>query len=151
MTLLAIDPGANGGFAFRNEKGVVSDKLPPTEGDILLLVEMFSVAGPGVCYLEDLVKYAGTNMPGSAMAVYAASWGYLKGVLMAKGWRVILVKPQKWQKALGLGAPNGGKTVWKNKLKGEAQRLFPGAKVTLANADALLILRYAELEERTPL
>lgn len=150
--ILAIDPGANGGFAFRNDKGVVSDKLPATEGDINLLVEMFSVSGVGVCYLEDLVKYAGTRMPGSAMAVYASNWGFLKGVLMARGWRIVLVRPQKWQKALGLGSSVGGeKTAWKNKLKAQAQQLYPGVKVTLANADALLILRYAELEERVPL
>jgi hypothetical protein len=151
MNLLAIDPGAKGGFAFRNDKGVVSEKLPETEGDILLLIEMFSVAGPGVCYLEQLVKYAGTRMPGSAMATYASSWGFLKGVAMARGWRLVLVTPQKWQKTLGLGVSTGDKTTWKNKLKAMAQQLYPGIKVTLANADALLILRYAELEERTPL
>ena len=150
-TILAIDPGANGGFAFQNGKGVVSEKLPETEGDLVLLIEMLGVSGPGVCYLEDLVKYAGTNMPGSAMATYASNWGFLKGVLMAKGWRLVLVKPQKWQKALSLGSSAGDKTGWKAKLKGVAQQLFPGIKVTLANADALLILRYAELEERVPL
>jgi hypothetical protein len=148
MTILSIDPGANGGFAFRNEKGVVSEKLPETEGDINLMVEMFSVAGAGVCYIEDLVRYAGTNMPSSAMAVYASNWGFLKGILMAHGWRIILVKPQKWQKALSLGVSDGNKTAWKGKLKNMAQQLYPGIKVTLANADALLILRYAELEER---
>ena len=148
MTILSIDPGANGGFAFRNEKGVVSDKLPDTEGDINLMIEMFSVNGAGVCFLEDIVKYAGTNMPSSAMATYASSWGFLKGVLMAHGWRIILVKPQKWQKALSLGVSDGNKTAWKNRLKARAQQLYPGIKVTLANADALLILRYAELEER---
>ena len=148
MTILSIDPGANGGFAFRNEKGVVSEKLPETEGDINLMIEMFSVNGAGVCYLEELVRYAGTNMPSSAMAVYAANWGFLKGVLMARGWRIILVRPQKWQKALSLGVSDGNKTLWKNHLKTRAQQLYPGIKVTLANADALLILRYAELEER---
>jgi hypothetical protein len=49
---------------------------------------------------------------------------------------------------LGLGVSDGNKTIWKNKLKTRAQQLYPGIKVTLANADALLILRYAELEER---
>jgi hypothetical protein len=32
---------------------------------------------------------------------------------------------------------------WKNKLKAEAQRRFPKQKVTLANADALLIYEWA--------
>lgn len=36
---------------------------------------------------------------------------------------------------------------WKNKLKEHAQVLFPQFKVTLANADALLILHYAQQQE----
>lgn len=38
------------------------------------------------------------------------------------------------------------KTAWKNKLKAEAQRLFPSIKVTLKTADALLIYEYAKKE-----
>lgn len=34
------------------------------------------------------------------------------------------------------------KAVWKNKLKGEAQRLFPSLSVTLWNADAILMANY---------
>jgi len=59
--------------------------------------------------------------------------------------RVELVRPQKWQKALGLGSASGcaSKTEWKNKLKAAAQRLYPHLKPTLATADALLILDFA--------
>lgn len=35
---------------------------------------------------------------------------------------------------------------WKNKLKAEAQRRFPGLTVTLKNADALLLLEYARIQ-----
>ena len=40
------------------------------------------------------------------------------------------------------------KREWKQKLLGEAQRRFPGLKVTLAIADSLLILDYAKMQER---
>jgi hypothetical protein len=42
----------------------------------------------------------------------------------------------------------GLKRDWKLKLRGEAQRRFPGLDVTLATCDALLILDYGRMQER---
>ena len=118
--------------------------MPATEGDLLALLRQKRNEGAYTAYIENLVKFAGTNMPSSAMAVYASSWGFCKGVLMALGYSVILVNPKDWQKKLSLGSAKGmTKPEWKNKLKGEAQRFYPDHAVTLATADALLILRAA--------
>lgn len=151
-TLLSIDPGINGGYMVQLPTGaMLTGSLPDTEGDLLLMLEMLSMP-PGVkniCYLENLVKFTGNPMPSSSMASYASNWGVLKGMLMALKYQLVLVTPQQWQKALGLGSSKGmTKTQWKNKLKAEAQRLFPNEKITLANADAALIFRHAELVER---
>lgn len=152
MTLLAIDPGANGGYMARvGDNSPITGPLPDTEGDILLMVEMFALTPheKKVCYLENLVKFTGSPMPSSAMATYASNWGFLKGVLMAHKFQLVLVTPQKWQGAVGLGTSKGmTKTAWKNKIKAESQRLYPNVKITLANADAAMIFRYAELQER---
>lgn len=43
------------------------------------------------------------------------------------------------------------RTDWKNKLKGECQRRFPGIGVTLKTCDALLILDYAMRREQQPM
>ena len=61
------------------------------------------------------------------------------------GVRIVRVRPHDWQKHLRLGTKKdcSGTTEWKNKLKSEAIRRFPTQKVTLATADALLILDYA--------
>jgi len=151
-TLLGIDPGTNGGFMARLESGaVLTGPLPDTEGDLLLLLEMLaqSESKERICYLENLVKFTGSPMPSSAMASYASNWGVLKGMLMALKFQLVLVTPQAWQKALGMGSSKGvSKTEWKNKLKAEAQRLYPNQKITLANADAALIFRHADLQER---
>lgn len=70
-------------------------------------------------------------------------FGFLQGVLCAMGVRVVLVRPEHWMKALSLGTSKGmTKTQWKNKLKGEAQRLYPNRGLTLKTADAALILEY---------
>ncbi len=78
------------------------------------------------------------------MAIYAGNWGFIRGVLTALGYRIVLVGPKAWQKALSLGTATGmSKTEWKNKLKNRAEQLYPGIKVTLTTADALLILEAA--------
>jgi hypothetical protein len=141
MIIIAIDPGAQGGYAVKNREAIFTAALPDTEGDIISLVNSYK---PDVAYLEDIVKYAGTNMPSSAMATYASNWGFLKGALQMAGCRVVLVRPQEWIKFLGLGSSKGvGKTAWKNKLKERAQQLYPGVRITLKNSDALLILEFA--------
>ena len=130
----------------------MTGSLPDTEGDLLSLLEMMAATSPvteRVCYLENLVKFTGSPMPSSAMASYASNWGVLKGMLMALKFQLVLVSPQTWQKALGLGTSKGAsKTECNNMLKREAKRLYPNEKITLANADAALIFRHADLQER---
>lgn len=64
----------------------------------------------------------------------------LLGILSALGLRVEDVRPQAWQKAMGIPAKAG-----KPGLKRRAEQLFPDVKVTNWNADALLL---AELGRR---
>jgi hypothetical protein len=63
--------------------------------------------------------------------------------LTAAGIPFFDVTPQRWQKALGLLSREGeSKTEHKNRMKGAAQQYFPGTKVTLKNADSILIAFY---------
>ena len=120
--------------------------MPETPGDILeTLRTIKAISGPSIeCYLESCVKYAGKEQSGSAAFVYGRNYGFFEGVIQTLGIKLHLVRPQEWQKVLKLGKRNGATTtVWKNKLKAQAQRLFPTEKVTLKTADALLILEYA--------
>ncbi len=147
VVILAIDPGASGGIAYKlPDSTAACFPMPETDGDLAdELDELLHQLPAATCYLEDLVKFAGRNMPSSAMAVYARNFGYIEGLLTGLNVKIIRVKPQEWQKGLGLGTSRGGtKTEWKNKLKGEAQRLFPHLRrqITLKTSDALLILEY---------
>lgn len=152
VQMIAIDPGAAGGIAsFRRDDSTWATKMPATDKDIFDVLCMRATLPDGsylwspVAYLEDLVKFAGRNMPSSAMATYASNWGIVKGILIAQQYKIILVPPKKWQKALGLGkAKDSSRTEWKNKLKQMAQQLYPHIDVTLATADALLILEAAK-------
>lgn len=143
--ILAIDPGASGGIAWHNGIGEGCVPMPPTEGDVEgLLTSVIASHQIECAYVEEVGGYCGAAMPGSAMFNFGRNFGFILGVLAARGIRVELVKPQKWQKHFGLGTvkESGGKTPWKNKLKAKAQQLFPHLDITLKTADALLILEY---------
>jgi len=149
--VIGIDPGVGGGIAWSGANGDRSAPMPPTIGDfrellfnILLEQHFFTGKSTVTCYIEELPKFV-RIIPSSTVFVMARNYGQLEGVLTAFQVPVVHVRPQVWQKALGLGDSKGGtKTAWKNKLKGRAQELFPEEHVTLKTADALLIYHAAQ-------
>ena len=149
--IMGIDPGKSGAVVWEAEGVVDVQRMPATEGDCVdLLRTVTAGAGDGlrVCYIEKVGGFIkGKSAPGSAMFNFGHGRGVLVGALMAMGWRVIEVTPQKWQGWLGVGKVAGDK----HKLKAEAQRRFPSVEVTLVNADALLIFDYGRAAERSGL
>jgi len=149
-TILAIDPGATGGLAVSSFGKAECWPMPKTEGDRVALVrEIWDAAAVEgcklVCVLEEVGGYVGKRQPGSAMFRFGENFGFIKGVIQTLGIRLLLVRPQDWQKGFGLGTASAcaSKTIWKNKLKSEAQRRFPHLRVTHKTADALLILEHS--------
>ena len=155
--ILAIDPGQSGGLAWCGIGNgcVCISPTPETETDYADLLRGLrdDAKAEGVeliAYVEKVGGFAGKKQPGSAMFKFGFGCGVIEGALRALCIATIYVRPQEWQKAFSIGtaASCESKTVWKNKLKAEAQRRYPQLKVTLAVADALLILSYAR--ERNP-
>ena len=145
--IVACDPGASGGWAWQIPGFVVGvENAPDTPHELVHLLECIQKDGNVRVYLEEVGGYiAGGGAPGSAMFNFGRNFGEILGVCAALGIPVELVKPQKWQKALGLGNSAGmTKTQWKNKLKAKALQLFPNTTVTLKTADALLIMHAAQ-------
>ena len=144
--LLAIDPGASGGMAWVDDDMMVQcDNTPDTSGDfITFLIGLKAAYGQGLeVYMEDPpMGIAGGKFFGP-MAKLQRRAGKLEGAIEALGARLILVAPKQWQKNLHIGSRKDHGKDWKNKLKAEAQRRFPGLTVTLKTADALLLLDYA--------
>ena len=151
--IIGIDPGSSGGIAVLSDDGSVVSvrKMPDTPQDILDFIRGYGGAelfGSGVvCYMEKV----GFGMPGQsskATATFARHCGHLEMALLALGIRTNEVTPNKWMKAYQLGKSSDcSKTEWKNRLKAQAQQLFPREKVTLAVADALLIAEYGRKQE----
>lgn len=84
------------------------------------------------------------RQPGSAMFKFGQSYGGLRMALTAARIPWEPCTPAKWQRGLTIPQKTKQETprAWKNRLKATAQRLFPGAHVTLATADAILIAEY---------
>ena len=107
-TILAIDPGLSGGVAVSWFGKTDCWGMPETQGDLLeRLREIKSVAGLEgdelVCVLEEVSGFAGKAQPGSAMFRFGEHFGFIKGVIQALEVRLVLVRPQVWQKGFGLG------------------------------------------------
>lgn len=147
MKILAIDPGASGGFAWFDGEQTQTKKMPDTEGDVLDLLRSIKASGITTLAIEDQVGCVGPKMKvaATAMFTFGRGFGFILGASQALGFSITPIRPMKWQKDLSLGTKKdaGGTTPWKNKLKARAQQLFPEIDVTLSTADALLILHYA--------
>lgn len=142
-SVLAIDPGKTGGIALHVDGVWTFKKMPATIQDLRLLLGA-SMSQGIIAYIEEIPKHAGV-MGGSSLFVLAQNYGQCEGILAMLDVPVVHVRPQLWQKALGLGnrektgSPHRDRTAWKNKLKGRAQDYFPTAGLTLDTCDAALI------------
>lgn len=150
MKILAIDPGSAGGLAaYDSTTGETTcKKMPDTEGDVLETLRSLRATGLDLAIIESQTGCVGpkVRVAASSMFTFGQGYGFLLGALMALGYRIELVRAQKWQAKLSLGKKKdcASPVEWKNKLKAMAQRLYPTCDVTLATADALLILEYAK-------
>lgn len=142
--IIAVDPGAQGGIAvqtFGDNPSLVVTKMPDTPKDLLDFLAQHKEGARA--YIEKVGGMPGQG--GSAMFNFGKGYGNLEMALIALQIPTETVTPQKWQKALQLGTKGtSSKTQWKNKLKARAQLLYPSLKITLALADALLLLEYAK-------
>jgi hypothetical protein len=140
MIHLGFDPGGSGGFAVVDQDGgfVHAQKFGDlTERDIWDAVKAFTLGNDIGLVMCEAVH----SMPKQGVASsfkFGASYGFLRGILVASAVRYEFVSPQKWQGKLG--CRTGGD---KNKSKAAAQQRHPGHKITHAIADALLIAEYA--------
>ena len=148
--ILGADPGSNGGFALLYDDGAAEvRKMPETDVDLLdacrelagtwwpskPLVVVEQVQPGGLC-----AGKAG-KMGAKSAFTFGGNVRALNVALLAAGFSLRRVTAAKWQADLGIHA-KGDKTL----LKARAQEMFPrlmrDAKVTLWNADALLIAEW---------
>jgi hypothetical protein len=154
---LAIDPGKGGGLAVLEGDRVVTTKMPADDAELLHWVRSHKgVPGqPCKAALEKVGGYINRaeggltgreRHTGSAMFQFGLNVGLCRMALVSCGLKPLEVRPQDWQAGLGLSprdkATKETRTAFKARLRAMASRLFPGLRVTLLVADALLIAEY---------
>lgn len=160
MFYIGIDPGASGGIAIIDDRGVVVEtrKMPDTDRDLWDMIHGYGMEqflyglegkgkGPTRAVLEK-VNAGVFGKPGQRMGVTSAftfgiGVGRLRMALIAAGIPFDEVLPMKWQTVMA--CRSGGN---KNITKSRAQQLFPRTEVTHAIADALLLAEYGRRTER---
>lgn len=155
--IIAVDPGASGATAVQYPNGKVVAYPYESESTqkelIRSLVESASEEKTPIhAIVEEVGGYIGSAQPGSAMFNFGRNFGYHLGLLAAYEIPTELVRPSVWQKGLSktpkLANKAAAKAQHKRDLKDYAARIFPLARVTLATADALLILNYKNKTSR---
>ena len=146
---IGIDPGLSGGIAWKDSNWPArSYKMPATDKDLHQMVSMSVPADKSVqCFA--IVELVTGWMPGSRavtsqMFKLGKNYGAILMALTSLNIPFEVVMARVWQKALGIARRKKGESdnKWKNRLKSKAQQLYPKVNVTLATADALLILEY---------
>lgn len=138
--LAAFDPGKGGGVSWRDDMGSFhAQPLPKVPKDLVRLVETIN---PSDSVIEAVGGYIGDEEKSTGARMF--QFGYYAGapywILLTLGKRVRFVTPQKWQRSLNLGLRRTYGDKWKNHLKTVASDRFPSITVSLATADALLML-----------
>lgn len=152
---LGVDPGVGGGLALINEDGVVWLRaMPDTEIELYEILRKETICR---AVIEKVSGWQGGNRrkgggeaahggaPGSHMFTFGESYGICKGIMTAvgliEGITRDTVAPQTWQKEFDI--PKGMEySARKRFCRDLAQEIYPGVKVTLKTADALLIATY---------
>lgn len=158
---IGIDPGENGAVAsVQGDRVILVNIKGITDRDLWAYLYTTVAACTGNCFAcIELQTPRPTNIPdgkGGWRQTILASTCVLYGryhqavaFLIAAGIPFEIVPPKRWQNGLHVGAKAKGTkdNEWKNVLKAKAQQLFPEEKVTLANADALLLAEYCRRKQ----
>lgn len=134
---IGVDPGQSGGLAALQSDGSVyaAYAMPATIREILDVLGHWSSISQATGVLEFV--HAMPKQGVSSTFKFGKSAGVLECALEAAGISFSLVTPKQWQGALECRT-KGDKRV---SLEAAA-RLFPGARVNHAIADALLLAEY---------
>lgn len=153
--IIGVDPGASGGIAVYIPDGQIVKTLKMPK-DLSELRDFFAYYAENYCPLVFLEKLSvrpddinvseGTANMGKLYRVQKmmANYEHLKALVETSGIPYCLCHPMTWQTKLRLrirGAKED-KAERKRRYQSAAARNYPGIKVTLWNADALMIMHF---------
>ena len=143
---IGIDPGKSGAIASIDNLNMKAWKCPDNASDMCHLFHLILGwhAADSIHVLMERV-WARPNNASRAAFNYGVNYGQWFGVLASYEITPELILPAHWMKFYDMkkGMEYQDRKRW---VKAKAQELYPKIKVTLVNADAILIAHY--LKER---
>lgn len=134
-TYIGIDPGGSGAIAVIGPLGYIHTiRNSETEHDLSDFLRVWG-ENNAVAVIEAVHSMPKQGV--SSSFKFGASYGFLRGLLVAHCIPFETVTPQKWQKQMGCMSKGD-----KNVTKAAAQRLWPDEKIVHATADAMLLAAY---------
>jgi len=139
--LLAIDPGASGGFAWVDYDGIVQAESMPV--GMTAVVDRMRELAAELVGIVGVVEKVGLWMPGdhpNAATKFARHCGQIEAGLYSLGIPFEDVAPGVWMKSLGVLPKE--KADRKRMIRELMARRYPHLRVTLDTADALGLLTW---------
>ena len=135
---IGIDPGKSGGICFLDGDNIKTFKCPTTTHDMTEELILAKDIRKCTCIVERVWSFPAQGV--KSVFNFGYNYGLWIGILSALKIPYILVPPNKWMKFYHV--PKLERKDRKNYLKQLAQQMYPDHKVTLYNADAILLANY---------
>ena len=135
---IGIDPGKSGGICFLMDDDIRSFKCPETTHDMTEELILAKDIRKCTAIVEKVWRFQGQGV--KSVFSFGYNYGLWIGILSALKIPYILVPPNKWIKYYSV--PKLERKDRKNYLKQLAQQMYPNHKITLYNADAILLANY---------
>ena len=135
---IGIDPGKSGGICFLMDDNIKSFKCPDTTHDMTEELILAKDIRKCTAIVEKVWSFPGQGV--KSVFSFGYNYGLWIGILSALKIPYILVPPNKWIKYYSV--PKLERKDRKNYLKQLAQQMYPDHKITLYNADAILLANY---------
>lgn len=139
---IGVDPGSKGAIAIIHNGKVVDlhTYSKSSEQGIARFLQSWSLYDC-IAMVEQVGAMPGQGV--TSMFTFGRWYGFVRGVLTAYMVPFDDVRPQAWQQKLGLAGRHPTPAARKRAQKSKAEQLHPYLKLTLENADAVLIAEYA--------
>ncbi len=135
---IGIDPGKSGGICFLMDDDIKSFKCPDTTHDMTEELILAKNIRKCTAIIEKVHAFPGQGV--TSCFNFGYNYGLWIGILSALKIPYVLVPPNKWMRYYSV--PKMERKDRKNYLKQLAQQMYPDHKVTLYNADAILLANY---------
>ncbi len=147
--ILGVDVGASGGIAVidaHTGRLLVTHKTPESvigHFDLMDTIVIGAQGGRITAIVEKVTGRYGDSAHSSFS--FGFTVGTMHAAIVRAGIHLETSHPKTWMKHFDLKRDKGeDNTVWKNRLKRVAMEIYPDHKVTLWNADAILIGVYGK-------